>query len=136
MIPKKPSFRLVGAFVSMAGLLVGLDGRAEDRPSLKISIEAGIEGDETTAKVYLQANEAFVKKTLPEAVRACATDPKRPVTPFELIVTVTKGGKIASVTADPMNPFTLCVSKELGSKTLTAPPHDPTDVYVEVTIDR
>lgn len=100
-----------------------------------VQVQAGLAGDPKTAETYLNTNMTFVRKTVPEAIRTCATDlPDEAVVSFDLIVTVGEGGKIGPVTSDPENVFTACVSRAVAKATFTEPPRAPTDVYLEVSI--
>lgn len=100
-----------------------------------VQVQAGLAGDPKTAETYLNANMTFIRKTVPEAIRTCATDLSgETVVSFELIVTVAEGGKIETVTGDPETAFTSCVSRAVAKATLTDPPRAPTDVYLEVSI--
>ncbi len=110
---------------------------AADPHPRNVRVKAGLAGDEKTARTYMKANLAFVQESMPDAVRKCAaTAPTETLASFDLVVTVTKGGKISGIETDPDNAFTSCVSKAIGTATLTEPPNDPTDVYVEVSMDR
>jgi hypothetical protein len=126
----------VVVFLCIGAAVSGL-AQAGDTPPRKVTVKAGMEGDAEAAGKYLKANDAFVRETMPKAVRTCASaTAAAEVTSFDLTITVVMGGKVVGTTANPTNAFTSCVSEAVKSSVLTKPPRVPTDVYLEVTIAR